>query len=76
MINVMDPTYLVTMALIFVTLLYREVVHKESGNVLKVPFRRVHLAGDEPHFDTYDTSGPQNISPQVGMHTHFNIYLF
>ncbi|KVI03441.1 Thiamine biosynthesis protein ThiC [Cynara cardunculus var. scolymus] len=46
---------------------YREVVHEESGNVLKVPFRRVHLAGDEPHFDTYDTSGPQNISPQIGL---------
>ncbi|MFS7904177.1 putative phosphomethylpyrimidine synthase [Helianthus anomalus] len=46
---------------------YREVLHEESGNVLRVPFRRVHLAGDEPHFDTYDTSGPQNISPTVGL---------
>ncbi|KAM7501828.1 hypothetical protein LguiB_000732 [Lonicera macranthoides] len=46
---------------------HREVVHEESGHVLKVPFRRVHLAGDEPHFDTYDTSGPQNISPTIGL---------
>lgn len=58
-----------------VKLLYREVVHEESGNVLKVPFRRVHLAGDEPHFDTYDTSGPQNISPQVGMQIVYNFHL-
>ena len=46
---------------------YREVVHEQSGHVLKVPFRRVHLSGDEPDFDTYDTSGPQNISPRVGL---------
>ncbi|XP_057953222.1 phosphomethylpyrimidine synthase, chloroplastic-like isoform X2 [Malania oleifera] len=46
---------------------YREVVHEQSGHALKVPFRRIHLAGDEPHFDTYDTSGPQNISPNVGL---------
>ncbi|XP_074328568.1 phosphomethylpyrimidine synthase, chloroplastic-like [Apium graveolens] len=46
---------------------YTEVTHEESGHVLKVPFRRVHLAGDEPHFDTYDTSGPQDISPRIGL---------
>lgn len=46
---------------------YREVIHEQSGHILKVPFRRVHLAGDEPHFDTYDTTGPQNISPRIGM---------
>lgn len=46
---------------------YREVIHEETGHVLKVPFRRVHLTGDEPQFDTYDTSGPQNISPRIGM---------
>lgn len=46
---------------------YREAIHEESGHVLKVPFRRIHLSGDEPHFDTYDTSGPQNISPRTGM---------
>jgi len=44
-----------------------EIVHEESGHVLKVPFRRVHLTGDQKHFDTYDTSGPQNISPRTGL---------
>ncbi|CAN6316283.1 unnamed protein product [Urochloa humidicola] len=44
-----------------------EIVHEESGHVLKVPFRRVHLTGDQEHFDTYDTSGPQNISPRTGL---------
>lgn len=52
-------------------LLGREVVHEETGHVLKVPFRRVHLAGDEPPFDNYDTSGPQNFSPRVGKHNNF-----
>jgi len=46
---------------------YREVIHEQSGQILQVPFRRIHLAGDEPHFDTYDTTGPQNISPRIGM---------
>ncbi|CAJ1960331.1 unnamed protein product [Sphenostylis stenocarpa] len=46
---------------------HREVVHEETGHVLKVPFRRIHLSGDEGHFDTYDTSGPQNISPRIGL---------
>lgn len=54
-------------------LLHREVVHEQTGHVLKVPFRRVHLAGDEPNFDTYDTSGPQNINPRVGI---CQVYLF
>ncbi|KAK6130418.1 hypothetical protein DH2020_035828 [Rehmannia glutinosa] len=44
-----------------------EVVHEQSGHLLRVPFRRIHLSGDEPHFDTYDTSGPQNISPRNGL---------
>jgi hypothetical protein len=52
---------------------YREVVHEESGHVLKVPFRRVHLSGDESHFDNYDTSGPQNISPRIGIQIKFFI---
>jgi hypothetical protein len=43
-----------------------EIVHEESGHSLKVPFRRIHLTGDSGHFDTYDTSGPQNISPRLG----------
>ncbi|PKI32254.1 hypothetical protein CRG98_047340, partial [Punica granatum] len=46
---------------------YREVIHEETGHVLKVPFRRIHLSGDEPDFDIYDTSGPQNISPRIGL---------
>lgn len=45
---------------------FSEIIHEESGHVLKVPFRRVHLTGDQKHFDTYDTSGPQNISPRTG----------
>lgn len=52
-------------------LLCREVVHEETGHVLKVPFRRVHLSGDEPNFDNYDTSGPQNISPRIGKMINF-----
>jgi phosphomethylpyrimidine synthase len=46
---------------------FREVVHEESGHVLKVPFRRVHLSGGEPAFDNYDTSGPQNVNAHIGM---------
>lgn len=48
-------------------LLCSDVVHAETGHVFKVPFRRVHLSGDEQYFDTYDTSGPQNISPRIGI---------
>eukprot|EP00898_Chlorokybus_atmophyticus_P003165 jgi/Chlat1/384/Chrsp10S00052 len=44
---------------------FRKVEHE--GTTLHVPFRRVHLSGDEPHFDTYDTSGPQNIDPREGL---------
>jgi len=47
--------------------LHREVVHEPTGAVLQVPFRRIHLSGDDPHFDTYDTSGPQNINPLQGL---------
>ncbi len=36
-----------------------EKVYVEDGD-LRVPFRRVHLAGGEPPFDVYDTSGPVN----------------
>lgn len=46
-------------------------MHEETGHVLKVPFRRIHLSGDEPHFDTYDTSGPQSVNPGVGMPISF-----
>ncbi|CAI5515340.1 unnamed protein product, partial [Closterium sp. Naga37s-1] len=44
-----------------------EVVHEETGTVLRVPFRRVHLSGEEPPFDVYDTSGPQNIDCNEGL---------
>jgi phosphomethylpyrimidine synthase len=50
-----------------VIMLFSEIVHEESGHVLTVPFRRIHLSGDEKHFDTYDTSGPQNINPMIGI---------
>ncbi|CAI5985670.1 unnamed protein product [Closterium sp. NIES-64] len=46
---------------------YRDVVHEETGTVLRVPFRRVHLSGEEPPFDVYDTSGPQNIDCNEGL---------
>lgn len=60
-------TYKTTNNYIFhVEIICSEIVHDESGHVLKVPFRRVHLSGDNKPFDTYDTSGPQNISPKLG----------
>jgi len=34
---------------------------------LAVPVRRIHLSGGEPSFDVYDTSGPQNVDPHVGL---------
>ncbi|MEJ7601287.1 MAG: phosphomethylpyrimidine synthase ThiC [Kofleriaceae bacterium] len=34
---------------------------------LRVPVRRIHLAGGEPPFDVYDTSGPQGIDPHHGL---------
>lgn len=56
-------------------LLCREVIHEQTGHALKVPFRRVHLSGNEPDFDTYDTSGPQNVSPRIGMYMAFSLLL-
>ncbi|XP_057849800.2 phosphomethylpyrimidine synthase, chloroplastic [Cryptomeria japonica] len=46
---------------------FREVFYKPSGLVMRVPFRRIHLSGEEPYFDAYDTSGPQNINPWIGL---------
>lgn len=46
---------------------YREAVHEPTASILSVPFRRVHLSGDEPPFDVYDTSGPQNVNPRTGL---------
>src|SRR5215468_1063292 len=34
---------------------------------LRVPVRRIHLQGDEPPFDVYDTSGPQGVDPHHGL---------
>lgn len=39
-----------------------EKVYKEvecQGNILEVPFRRIHLAEGSGHLDVQDTSGPQ-----------------
>ncbi len=48
----------------------QEVVHEVTGEVLKVPFRRVKLSDPDPgcgHLDLYDTSGPLGHSPQDGI---------
>src|SRR5258705_1786119 len=42
-----------------------EVAH--AGEVLRVPFRRIHLSGGEPALDVYDTSGPQGFDPHAGL---------
>ncbi|MEZ4364289.1 MAG: phosphomethylpyrimidine synthase ThiC [Kofleriaceae bacterium] len=34
---------------------------------LKVPVRRIHLAGGEPPLDVYDTAGPQGCDPHHGL---------
>src|SRR5262245_53545241 len=41
-------------------------VYVESGE-LRVPVRRIELAGGEPPFDVYDTSGPQGCDPHHGL---------
>ena len=44
------------------------VTHPETGHILNVPFRRVHLQDpDQPHLDLYDTSGPQGCDPKGGI---------
>lgn len=43
------------------------VVHEATGEKLTVPHRRIHLSGDDPHLDVYDTSGPQGVNPQKGL---------
>ena len=44
---------------------YSEVEHR--GVTLRVPMRRIHLAGGEPPVDVYDTSGPQGFDPHAGL---------
>jgi phosphomethylpyrimidine synthase len=47
---------------------YVEEVHKETGHVVRVPFRRIHLEDpDQPYLDVYDTSGPQGYMPKQGL---------
>ena len=43
-----------------------EKVYVERDGV-RVPVRRIHLAGGEPPFDVYDTSGPQGVDPHLGL---------
>src|SRR5438105_6186073 len=38
-----------------------------GDHVLRVPERRIHLAGGEPPLDVYDTSGPQGCDPRAGL---------
>jgi len=45
--------------------IWREVEH--AGETLRVPLRRIHLAGGEPALDVYDTSGPQGCDPHAGL---------
>eukprot|EP00245_Coleochaete_scutata_P005545 TRINITY_DN19192_c0_g1_i1.p1 TRINITY_DN19192_c0_g1~~TRINITY_DN19192_c0_g1_i1.p1 ORF type:complete len:658 (+),score=103.63 TRINITY_DN19192_c0_g1_i1:131-2104(+) len=49
------------------TLNYRDVIHETTGTKLQVPFRRIHLSGEEPPFDTYCTAGPQKVDPRLGL---------
>eukprot|EP00536_Pseudo-nitzschia_multiseries_P006037 jgi/Psemu1/255053/estExt_Genewise1Plus.C_1240062 len=47
---------------------HRSVTHEETGHVLNIPFRRVHLEDPlQPHLDLYDTSGPQGHDPKLGI---------
>lgn len=46
---------------------FREVTHPETGTVLQVPVRRVHLTGGSGILDLYDTSGPQGYDPRQGL---------
>lgn len=49
---------------------YIPVTHEGTGEVMSVPFRRVHLADTDPgceHLDLYDTSGPQGVNPREGL---------
>ena len=43
----------------------REIEH--GGVRMQVPGRRVHLSGNEPPLDLYDTTGPQGFDPRKGL---------
>lgn len=50
--------------------LYTEVLYEPSGEVLRVPFRRISLSDPDPgcgHLDVYDTSGPLGVDPRTGL---------
>ncbi len=34
---------------------------------LEVPIRRIHVSGNEPPLDVYDTTGPQGLDPRQGL---------
>lgn len=46
---------------------FNEVTHEGTNTKLYVPCRRVHLTGEEPPVDLYDTSGPQGVDPRKGL---------
>eukprot|EP00640_Fibrocapsa_japonica_P000772 CAMPEP_0113952890 /NCGR_PEP_ID=MMETSP1339-20121228/90675_1 /TAXON_ID=94617 /ORGANISM="Fibrocapsa japonica" /LENGTH=609 /DNA_ID=CAMNT_0000961565 /DNA_START=47 /DNA_END=1873 /DNA_ORIENTATION=+ /assembly_acc=CAM_ASM_000762 len=49
---------------------FKQVVHEPTGEVLKVPFRRIHLTDEDPgheFIDVYDTSGPQGVHCKEGL---------
>ncbi|KAL7476728.1 hypothetical protein ACHAW6_002572 [Cyclotella cf. meneghiniana] len=43
---------------------YKTVQH--NSHTLQIPFRRVHLS-DSTHLDLYDTSGPRDCDPKLGL---------
>jgi len=45
----------------------KKAVHKETGQELYIPCRRIHLSDGEPPLDVYDTSGPQGYAPTKGL---------
>ncbi|MCA9000712.1 MAG: phosphomethylpyrimidine synthase, partial [Planctomycetes bacterium] len=44
--------------------IFQEVQH--GPWTLRVPKRRIHLSGDEPPLDVYDTTGPQGLDVTLG----------
>ena len=49
---------------------WAQVIHEETGTLLRVPFRRIHLTDPDPgcaHLDVYDTSGPLGFEPKKGL---------